>query len=114
MGRIYIMTVPNPNKHSIIARVCRMAIGTLITLQDVIVLLYQAIPELKAPTGDLTSTHRTTMFALIQILAIMINTLCGWVMITQTIAITLNSIWTGSLINIITKDRTIPSPELMP
>ena len=34
-----------------------MAIGTLITLQHVIVLLHQAIPDMKAPTVDQTSTH---------------------------------------------------------
>ena len=63
-----------PKQHSIIARVCHMAIGTLITLQHVIVLLHQAIPDMKAPTGDQTYTHRATMFPRIQILAIMINT----------------------------------------
>ena len=114
MGRIYLMTVPNPNKHSIIARVCHMAIGTLITLQHVIVLLHQAIPDMKTPIGDQTSTHRVTMIALIQILAILINTVCGRLMITQTIAITLNGIMTVSSINIITKDRTMPSLQLMP
>ena len=41
------------------------------------------------------------------------RTECGWLMITQTIAITLNSIWTVSSIKIITKDRTIPSPQLI-
>ena len=91
-----------------------MAIGTLITLQHVIVLLHQAIPDMKTPIGDQTSTHRVTMIALIQILAILINTVCGRLMITQTIAITLNGIMTVSSINIITKDRTMPSLQLMP
>ena len=76
-----------------------------------IVLLHQAIPDMKA--GDQTSTHRASMFGLSQIIAIIINTVCGWLMITQNIVITLNSIWTVLSINIATKDRTMPSPQLM-
>ena len=91
-----LMVAPDLNQHSVMDMVRYMVTGTMITAEHVLVLIPQVILDMEASPGGQKPVNRVVMASLPQICTTMLITMKGRLMITQTMVITHNSIWTVS------------------